>query len=367
MHGDDPAGSAGERPTTPRAASTPPAEVVALADARADARAERDWTRADALRARIEAAGWKVEDAGFSYALLPTAQPDILDGGTPRYGSSASVPSVLDAPPTASFTVVLLADFWPDDVTRAIIGLRAHAPTGTQVMVVANAASPAQEARLGDRAPDVAPVGGDPVEVVRTSVHLGHAAALNVGMRRARGSIVVLADTSVEATGDALTPLAGVLADPSVAVAGGFGIASSDMRRFHDAQGPEVDAIEGYWLAFRRDDLVRLGPLDEKFVFYRNLDIWWSLVLRAGSDAEDEPRRAVRIVLPLERHPHRGWASLPEGERDRMSRRNFYRVLDRFRDREDLLVARRDAPTEGRATGDGRSDPRRVDAGGRGS
>jgi len=348
VHADDPAESAARRPdrTPGRAPArpTPPAEVVAFADARAIARAERDWARADALRARIDAAGWKVEDAGFSYALLPATPLDVIDGDEQRYGSAARVPSVLGETPTARFTVVLPADSWPDDVTRALAGLRSHAPTGTHVVVVENAASSEQALRLRDGAPDVAQVGDEPVEVVRTSVRLGHAAALNVGMRRARGSIVILADTSVEVTGDALTPLADALADPSIAVAGGFGTASPDMRRFVDADGPDVDAIDGSWLAFRRDDFPRLGPLDEKFVFYRSLDTWWSLVLRAGSDPDVEPRRAVRIPLPLERHAHRGSSSRPGDERERMGRRNFYRVLDRVRDRPDLLASRRAAP-----------------------
>jgi hypothetical protein len=134
-----------------------------------------------------------------------------------------------------------------------------------------------------------------------------------------------------------LTPLAEALADPDVAVAGGFGLASPDLRHFVEAAGPDVDAIEAYWLAFRRADVSTLGPLDEKFVFYRNLDIWWSLVLRTGADPAQPPRRALRLDLPLVRHEHRGWTSLPATERDRLSRRNFYRVLDRFRDRTDLL------------------------------
>ena len=80
------------------------------------------------------------------------------------------------------------------------------------------------------------------------------------------------------------------------------------------------------------------GPLDEAFRFYRNLDIWWSLVLRdRGEDAA--PGRAVVVPgLPLIRHEHRGWTSVAEAERDRLSKRNFYRVLDRFRDRRDLAV-----------------------------
>jgi hypothetical protein len=91
-------------------------------------------------------------------------------------------------------------------------------------------------------------------------------------------------------------------------------------------------------MAFRRADYVARGPFDEHFRFYRNLDIWWSLVLR-DEGLSAEPRRAVAIAgLPLIRHEHRGWTAYPEAERDRLSRRNFYRILDRFRDRRDLLV-----------------------------
>jgi hypothetical protein len=42
--------------------------------------------------------------------------------------------------------------------------------------------------------------------------------------------------------------------------------------------------------------------------------------------------------LPLVRHEHRGYTSLPDAERDRLSKRNFYRILDRFGSRRDLLV-----------------------------
>jgi hypothetical protein len=43
--------------------------------------------------------------------------------------------------------------------------------------------------------------------------------------------------------------------------------------------------------------------------------------------------------LPLVRHEHRGWTSLPDEERDRQSKRNFYRIIDRFGSRRDLLVS----------------------------
>jgi len=81
---------------------------------------------------------------------------------------------------------------------------------------------------------------------------------------------------------------------------------------------------------------VERGPLDEKFRFYRNLDIWWSLVLRDEGEGRP-PRRALVVAdVPAIRHEHRAWTRVDPDERDRLSKRNFYRVLDRFGGRPDL-------------------------------
>ena len=179
------------------------------------------------------------------------------------------------------------------------------------------------------------------LEIVWTSERLGHGAALNAGLRRATGAVVVLVDTSVEPLGDVVTTLAHALDDASVAVAGGWGIVSADLRKFEEAPAGDVDAIEGYLQAFRRADYAERGPFDERFRFYRNLDIWWSLVLRDEGEGT-APRRALALDgLLVARHEHRGWTSLPDEERDRQSKRNFYRIIDRFGSRRDLLVASR--------------------------
>ncbi|MGN0916788.1 MAG: cysteine--tRNA ligase [Candidatus Enterousia sp.] len=52
---------------------TAPAEIVALADARAVAKAAKDWTTADALRAKIDAAGWTAVDTKDGTKLVKKA------------------------------------------------------------------------------------------------------------------------------------------------------------------------------------------------------------------------------------------------------------------------------------------------------
>jgi Glycosyl transferase family 2 len=316
-----------------------PDEVLDAAHARARAREEHDWPEADRLRGEIEAAGWKIVDRGTDFALSPAAPPDLAEGTRVRYGASSSVPSRLEEPPVGTATVVLIATEWPGDVDRALAGVARHAPAGTSVVIVADAPDEPQADAL-DALEGRGSVGDLPVEVVWTSARLGHGAATNIGIRRASAPVVILLDPSVEPTGDLVTPLIEALEDPTVAVTGGWGIVSGDLRKFEDAPAGDVDAIEGYVQAFRRADAARLGPLDEHFRFYRNLDIWWSLVLRDAEGDGSAPRRAVAVEgLPATRHEHRGWSSLPEAERDRQSKRNFYRIIDRFGSRYDLLLA----------------------------
>jgi cysteinyl-tRNA synthetase len=313
-----------------------PDDVLGAAHARARARGARDWPEADRLRAEIESAGWKVVDHGTDFALSPAAPPDVAEGARIRYGASRNVPSRLDDAPVGLATVLLIATDWPADLDRAIASMHATAPPGVSTVIVGNDPSPEQAVAL--EAIEVEAPGNRAIEVVWTSERLGHAAALNAGIRGAGGPIVIVLDTSVEATGDFVTPLVGALEDAMIAVAGGWGIVSEDLRHFDDAPAGDVDAIEGYCLAFRRSDYAERGPLDERFTFYRNLDIWWSLVLRDEGQGEP-PRRAVALDrLPLVRHDHRGYTSLPEPERDRLSKRNFYRIIDRFGARRDLLV-----------------------------
>jgi len=222
------------RVTDPTSPAGPPAEITHLVRERTEARARRDWTRADALKAEIEAAGWRVVDRGSRTSVSPAAPATVELDGEVRYGSAAAVPSLLDSPTTTLWTVVVVASEQPDRVSRLLTALRSHAPRGTRIVVVANDPSDAQVAALGPEAPDRAPIDGTVPELLRTSTRLGYAAALNIGLRRASGEFVLLTDATAWPTGDALTPLAAALNEPAVAdrravaVAGGFGLFAAE-------------------------------------------------------------------------------------------------------------------------------------------
>ena len=301
-----------------------PAAVEDAARRRSEARAASDWETADRLRAEIEAAGWRVVDAGLDYRLRRASPPSVEVAGEIRYGRSGDVPSRLGEPSIGLATIIFLASTDAEN-RRSLVALDDAMPAGVDVVVVADAV-------------DVGAITNH--EVVRTTAPLGRGAALNIGVRRARAEIVIAMESSVFPSGDVVTPLVEALRDPSVAVAGPVGLVSSDLRLFEevvpDSEPLDVTAIQGELMAFRRADATARGPIDEAFRFPRYLDVWLSLVLR--DEGQGRPaRRAVAVPgLAVERGEPAARRSTPVADRERRSKRNFYRLLDRFRTRLDL-------------------------------
>jgi hypothetical protein len=297
-----------------------PDDVRELAERRAAARAERDFTRADALRNAIAELGYRVVDEPGGWSLVR------LEPGPHARVRAADVPSVLDEPADADASLQWLVEGWPKDVVRALDGVRAHLGD-RRLQLVVTVVTAEEPIELGDD-----------VEVVALEPGTGWGAARNAGLRRSRGRIVVVLDGSIEPTGDLLAPLEAALTDRTTGVCGPFGISTTDLRAFEESDGVggdrEVDAIEGYCMAFRRDVLRDVGLFDERFAWYRTADIELSFRLREAG------YRARVVDVPVARHEHRVWAATSPEERDRLSKRNFYRFLERFRDRFDLLTIR---------------------------
>jgi len=300
-----------------------PREILELAKQREAARAAKDFARADELRERVAGAGFDLIDSPAGTRVVPREEQSGKTEPT-RYASSEEVPSLLSEQPTFEATIQWLAQGWPEDIVRAIESFRRYpGHRSTQHVVV-----------------DLTDWGTWPeqTEVVRIDPELGWAAGRNAGLRRTAGRIIVIVDGSVEAEGDVLGSLAETLADPAVGITGSYGIVSDDLREFRGSPGPDVDAIEGYLMAFRRELVERGLRFDEKFKFYRTADIELSFQVKAMG------LRATVTPVPVRRHEHRMWANTSDDERARLSKRNFYQFLDKWRGRTDLLASSKDKP-----------------------
>jgi GT2 family glycosyltransferase len=255
----------------------------------------------------------------------------VVDSAAGSELQALKAPSHAAEPATRrAVTLLTVAHGWLPDLERWVLSVFTHCKADFEALVVDNSGDLRLAGWLQTRA-------AERFRSVWIDPPLGFATAVNAGIEAAAGDIVVLLDPGVELTGDAISPLMAALGDPRVAVVGPFGVrGKGTLKEFEESAGPEVDAIEAYCMAFRRSDAVAVEGFDPKFHFYRIADIEFSFRLR------DHGRgRAIAVAgLPLVKHEHRLWEATPQPERDRLSRRNFYRFLDRWGKREDLLVGR---------------------------
>jgi hypothetical protein len=301
----------------------PPAEIVALAAARAEARTARDFAAADRLRNEIAAAGWVVTDGPDGPVLDPKPPYDVL----------ADLRDLTDSHEPHRATVSVVVDGWPDDVRTCLDALLTHTTDDVVVQVL----------DLGnvDGAGDVAHEFAGP----RVSEwHVAGAAAWrggSVGWADARRALLradtarvhVWCDLSTVFTGDALTPLLDAIdPDEDVVAAGWRGVdvdVADEWRSFTDAGPGDVDALLGYLMAMRRDAALDADVPHPKARFYRNADMEASFALRAA-------RPGARLVvppgeLPVRQHRHRGYHDTDPAYRDRESAKTYQRFLQRFR------------------------------------
>ncbi|HKZ90771.1 MAG TPA: glycosyltransferase, partial [Candidatus Limnocylindrales bacterium] len=220
-----------------------PPGIVALAQERAHARAARDWQAADVLRGRIEAAGWRVIDAGLDFSLAPARRTDVKEAGVTFHGTPDSVPSKLHEPATKAASVLVIAAAGDAALAATLQALGDHRAASTEVLVVVPRVAATAELESVTAAIDA--------ELVRTVEPFSPGHALTAGLRRTAGAVVVVLDPDRVASGDVVSPLVARLADPSVAIVGVAGLRSPDLRRFHPAGPGDVTALASGCYAFR--------------------------------------------------------------------------------------------------------------------
>lgn len=290
-------------------------------------RKKGNYSKADILRDQLNSMGVEVRDLPAGTILVRRSRAE-WKGATREISSSSEVPYLIEKPPVYDFTVSLVAWNNGPDILRCIKALRTYCGSARVQLVVVEGGSKDNTREVLTEA-----LSGERDSFLFLGDHyLGEGASRNVALRQALGRIVVLLDAMVEPRGDILSPLARTLESPAVGLTGAVGLVTKDCQNFYEAPGSRVHAVTLYCMAIPREVIIRAGLMDERFRFYRHLDLDYSFRIRSlGYEA------MVTEGLPIVLHPHRLWEEMDPEERERRSRANFYIFYRRWHHRTELF------------------------------
>ena len=306
--------------------SAAPAEVIALAEARAQARVDKDFALSDELRDAIAAAGWLIKDSADGYVLSER----------PPFEVAATLASLVEQSPRVNAsvcTIGVIVDGWPDDLRTCLDALIEHAPEGTVVIaldlgnvdgaaLVLHEYARANESRIVE------------LHCAQTLQQAGWSASITALLQISAARVHIIMDLSSVLEGDAVTPL--VTAVGGTVVGAGWKGTNVDVddawRSVIDAGPGEVAVLLGYFAALDREAALATPP-HPKAKFYRNADLEWSLALRAAGGSLVVPT----AELPVRQDRHRGYYDSDPAYRDKESRKTYDRILQAFRGRDEIL------------------------------
>jgi cysteinyl-tRNA synthetase len=295
-------------------ADAPAPALAAIADHEL-ARAADDYASADRLRSRFN--GLRVDDLR-SGVLVARADRRLARRRRRTIASPRELDDRTSERATRDWTIAVTAREWPEDVERCVRSVLRFAPADAEVLVLDQGSSDRSAARLDRLA------SGDRVRIIHADRDLGEGAGRNALLRIARGQQLLQLDPSVELLGDLFTQVEAALRS-GLGIVGPWGLRTKDLRHFDEVTEGLCDAIQGYCQATTRETLLAIGGFDERYRFYRNLDIAVSLAVRERG----QRAKAVGVEHAI-RHVHRAWEALPDEERDKRSRKNHDRMYKRF-------------------------------------
>jgi len=304
-----------------------PADILAMSHERDELRKRGKYDRADVLKRQIEEAGYGIKDNPHGAHLIVLPSVDV-DGVI--YRTARLVPSFLDEVDRCEFSVTILANTNVEEAKRCVKSVMRYMGTReVEIMLVNNRSFEELDAWFRELQ------GNDSrLHLLSISRPLGEAEALNVSMKQSRGKYILLLDTSLELMGDVFTPVVEILADKSVGITGFRGLSSKDLHHFEESSETEVEVIDELCMVFQRKLLKKIGLFDGSYRIRHYMAIDFNFAIRNSG-----VRAVVIADLPIKSYPQLQDATVSDAERTRLKKRSFYRFLDKWGHRDDLLLA----------------------------
>jgi hypothetical protein len=286
-----------------------------LAQERLNARAAKDFAKADQLRDQIAALGFEVIDVagGFEFRAKE------------RFPSFASTRDLRAIKVNGDIAIAMIVDGFTADAAETVRTIKAHTDTPVIALVIGNPAELIDEIDLQ-------------FQLVAITENFGWGENANALLKNISSKYLVIMDPSTRFTGDAMAPVLAELSKgeySAVGWRGGLVNTDDEWRSVDDKGAGEVDVLFSYFLAINCADATNAGGFNNRAIYYRNADIEFSLRLRHANG------RLLQMDLPLEQARHHGYYDTEEEFREVQSKKNYDRILERFRGKSAILSPRR--------------------------
>ena len=294
---------------------TEPQSKEQLAQARLDARAAKDFAKADQLRDQIAALGFEVIDiaGGFEFRAKERF---------PKYASTRDIKAIKVE---GDIAIAIIIDGFTADAAESVRSIKSNTKTPIVAFVIGEPAELVDEIDLQ-------------FQIVSITENFGWGENANALLKNISSKYLVIMDPSTRFNGDAIAPVLAELNKGEFSAVGWRGglVNTDDEWRSVDDKGPgEVDVIFSYFLAINCADATNAGGFNNRAIYYRNADIEFSLRLRNVNG------RLLQMDLPLEQARHHGYYDTDPEFREVQSKKNYDRILERFRGKGAILSPRR--------------------------
>jgi len=286
-----------------------------LAQARLDARAVKDFAKADQLRDEIAALGFEVIDIAGGYEFRAKE----------RFPSYASTRDIKAIKVDGDIAITIIVDGFIADAIDAVRTIKANTKTPILALVIGDPAELVDEIDLQ-------------FQIIAITENFGWGENTNALLKNLSTKFLVIMDPSTRFLGDAIAPVLAELNKNEFSAVGWRGglVNTDDEWRSVDDKGPgEVDVLFGYFMALNCADATNAGGFNNRAIYYRNADMEFSLRLRNVNG------RLLQMDLPLEQGRHHGYYDTEEEFREVQSKKNYDRILERFRGKSAILSPRR--------------------------
>ena len=286
-----------------------------LAQERLDARAAKDFAKADLIRDQIAAMGFEVIDVAGGFEFRAKER-------FPRYASTRDIKAIKV---NGDIAIAMIIDGFTADAAETVRTIKAHTDTPVIALVTVDPAELIDEIDLQ-------------FQIIVITENFGWGENANALLKNVSSKYLVIMDPSTRFTGDAIAPVIAELNKgefSAVGWRGGLVNTEDEWRSVDDKGAGEVDVLFSYFLALNSEDATNAGGFNNRAIYYRNADIEFSLRLRQSNG------RLLQIDLPLEQARHHGYYDTEESFREVQSKKNYDRILERFRGKSAILSPRR--------------------------